>query len=167
MRPRMDFPSDNAAPALLEAALSGPSNAGGVAVRKLAAGQARVVEERERIARDLHDVVIQRLFALGLGLDALSARLEGDAADQVAHATDELNHTIRDIRMAIFSLRSDEPGRPLQERLAKVFARAERSLGFAPEVRLAGPLDTLPECLHLHLLATLNEALSNAARHAK
>src|SRR3954454_10276395 len=104
MRPRMDLPCDNAAPALLEAGLIGPINAGDVAGRKLAAGQSRVAEERERIARDLHDVVIQRLFALGLGLDALSARLEGDAADQVAHATDELNHTIRDIRVAIFSL---------------------------------------------------------------
>src|SRR3954453_7971931 len=167
MRPRMDLPSDNAAPALLAAGLSRPINAGDLAGRKLAAGPSRVLEERERIARDLHDVVIQRLFALGLGLDALSGRLDGDAAEQVAHATDEVNHTIRDIRVAIFSLRSDEPSRPLHQRLAQLFARAERSLGFPPEVRLEGPVDALPESVHLHLLATVNEALSNAARHAK
>ena len=135
--------------------------------RKLAADQLRVVEERERIARDLHDVVIQRLFAVGLGLDALSNRLAGDASDQVVHATNELHQTIRDIRGAIFSLRSDEPGRPLRERLAMVFDRAEHSIGFPPDVHLAGAVDALPEGVHLHLLATLNEALSNAARHAR
>jgi len=135
--------------------------------RKLAADQLRVVEERERIARDLHDVVIQRLFAVGLGLDALSNRLAGDDSDQVLHATNELHQTIRDIRGAIFSLRSDEPSRPLRERLAKVFARAENSIGFPPEVTLHGAVDALPEEVHLHLLATLNEALSNAGRHAR
>ena len=135
--------------------------------RKLAADQLRVVEERERIARDLHDVVIQRLFVVGLGLDALSARLDGEQSEQVVHATNELHQTIRDIRGAIFSLRSDEPSRPLRERLAKVFGRAEYSLGYEPEVRLEGAVDALPETVHLHLLATLNEALSNAARHAR
>jgi PAS domain S-box-containing protein len=134
--------------------------------RKIAADQLRVVEERERIARDLHDVVIQRLFAVGLGLDALSARLTGAPAEQVTHATDELHHTIRDIRGAIFSLRSDEPTRPLHERLAAVFTRAEQALGFAPEVELRGPIDEVPESVHLHLLATLTEALSNVGRHS-
>jgi len=135
--------------------------------RKVAADQLRVVEERERIARDLHDVVIQRLFAVGLGLDALSGRLDGDEAQQVIHATDELHHTIRDIRGAIFSLRSDEPSRPLRERLGRVFDRAQSALGFAPDVQIEGSVDTLPETIHLHLLATLNEALSNVARHAR
>jgi two-component system, NarL family, sensor histidine kinase DevS len=127
----------------------------------------RVVEERERIARDLHDVVIQRLFAVGLGLDALSARLEGSVADEIAHAIDELHHTIRDIRVAIFSLRNDEPGQPLQERLRRICARAEHALGFAPDVRVGDSVDALPEGVHLHLLAVVNEALSNVARHAQ
>jgi PAS domain S-box-containing protein len=134
--------------------------------RKLAADQLRVVEERERIARDLHDVVIQRLFAVGLRLDAMSARMSGPEADQVANATDELHHTIRDIRSAIFSLRSDEPSRPLHERLDVVFNRAEQVLGFAPEVTIAGQVDAVRESVHLHLLATVNEALSNTARHS-
>jgi PAS domain S-box-containing protein len=134
--------------------------------RRAAADQLRVVEERERIARDLHDVVIQRLFAVGLGLDSLSAALPDAQAEQVIHAMDELHDTIGDIRGAIFSLRSDEPSRPLGERLVVVFDRAEKLLGFALDVRVAGEVDALPEPLHLHLLATVNEALSNVARHA-
>ncbi len=135
--------------------------------RKLAVDQLRLVEERERIARDLHDVVIQRLFAVGLNLDSLSGRLAGPESARVLAATDELHHTIRDIRGAIFSLRSDEPNHPLSERLGAVFARAEQSLGFAPDIRVDGQLDdAVPDSLQWHLLATLNEALSNVARHA-
>lgn len=135
--------------------------------RKLAADQLRLVEERERIARDLHDVVIQRLFAVGLNLDSLSGHLPELEADRVLAATDELHHTIRDIRGAIFSLRSDEPSHPLSERLGVVFERAEQILGFGPAVHVDDEVDTaVSESLQWHLLATLNEALSNVARHS-
>jgi PAS domain S-box-containing protein len=135
--------------------------------RKVAIDQLRLVEDRERIARDLHDVVIQRLFAVGLSLDAVSARLPDAQAREVVAGIDELHHTIRDIRGAIFSLRSDEPGQPLSERLASVVARAEQSLGFSVRAEVDRALDSAaPETLHWHLLATVNEALSNVARHA-
>ena len=136
--------------------------------RKLAADQLRLVEERERIARDLHDVVVQRLFAIGLGLDALSARAPGrERPNRCVTATDELHHTIRDIRGAIFTLHSDEPELPLRERLRIVIDRAQLTLGFAPAVRLDRDIDAAPDDLHWHLLAIVREGLSNAARHSR
>jgi signal transduction histidine kinase len=135
--------------------------------RTLAVDQLRLAEERERIARDLHDVVIQRLFAIGLSLDSMSGRLESDDARQVVEAVDELHFTIRDIRGAIFSLRSDEPELPLSDRLHAVIVRAEQVLGFPPDVEVDEDIDeSVPETLHWHLIATVNEALSNVARHS-
>jgi PAS domain S-box-containing protein len=134
--------------------------------RKLAADQLRLVEERERIARDLHDVVVQRLFAIGLGLDTLAERLPDDPSTQVRTATDELHQTIRDIRGAILTLHSDEPDQPLRERLRIVIDRAEFALGFAPTIALDPAIDAAPEELHWHLLATAREGLSNAAKHS-
>jgi PAS domain S-box-containing protein len=135
--------------------------------RTLAVDQLRLAEERERIARDLHDVVIQRLFAVGLSLDAMAGRLSAEDADQVVTAADELHYTIRDIRGAIFSLRSDEPELPLTDRLHAVVVRAEQALGFPPDVEVDEGIDEqVPESLHWHLIATVNEAMSNVARHA-
>ncbi len=135
--------------------------------RTLAVDQLRLAEERERIARDLHDVVIQRLFAIGLSLDSMSGRLAADDARQVVEAVDELHFTIRDIRGAIFSLRSDEPELPLSDRLHAVIVRAEQVLGFPPDVDVDEDIDeSVPETLHWHLIATVNEALSNVARHS-
>ncbi len=119
--------------------------------RRIAIDQLRLVEDRERIARDLHDVVIQRLFAVGLSLDAVSAGLPEPQARQVIAGIDELHHTIRDIRGAIFSLRSDEPGQPLTDRLGAVIERAELSLGFPAEA-LIDEADR-PGCPGKHPLA--------------
>jgi signal transduction histidine kinase len=126
----------------------------------------RLVEERERIARDLHDVVVQRLFAIGLSLDSMSGGLPETASEQVRTATDELHHTIRDIRGAILTLHSDEPEQPLCDRLRIVVDRAELTLGFAPAVTLDPAIDAAPEEFHWHLLAMVREGLSNAARHS-
>jgi PAS domain S-box-containing protein len=135
--------------------------------RTLAVDQLRLAEERQRIARDLHDVVIQRLFAVGLNLDSMSGRLAEADAQQVTEAVDELHFTIRDIRGAIFTLRSDEPELPLTDRLHAVIVRAEQALGFPPDVDVDESIDqTVPQTLHWHLIATVNEALSNVARHA-
>ncbi len=127
-----------------------------------------VLEDRERIARDLHDRVIQRLFATGMALQAAERHVsEPREAARVGEAVDELDDIIREIRNLIFGLQ-----RPLRHglrvELLAVADAARESLGFEPRVHLDGPVDSVvPEVAADHLLATLREALSNVARHAQ
>ena len=128
-------------------------------------------EDRDRIARDLHDLVIQRLFATGMSLQGTMARLgDPEVAHRVEKSIDALDETIRDIRSAIFSLQSRgeaEPAR-LRTRILGVVEEMTESLGFAPALRLAGPLDSqVPAALADQLLAALREALANVAKHAQ
>ena len=128
-------------------------------------------EDRDRIARDLHDLVIQRLFATGMSLQGTVA-LVGDAevAHRVERSIDALDETIRDIRSAIFSLQSrgDADPPPLRSRILSVVEEMTGSLGFAPALRLAGPLDSrVPSMLGDQVLAALREGLANAAKHAR
>lgn len=130
-----------------------------------------IFEERDRIARDLHDLVIQRLYATGMSLEGLSARLaDSDNRRRISSAVDALDETIKEIRSAIFSLHSRpataEPG--LGARVLEVVDQAGAALGFVPGLRMVGSLDgKVPADVGEHLLATLREALSNAARHAR
>jgi len=127
-----------------------------------------VLEDRERIARDLHDVVIQRLFATGLHLQS-AARLAGrpEVGARINSAVDDLDTTIRDIRSAIFELRTPVNATLRTEIVATVDAAAA-SLGFRPELRVDGPIDSaVPDEVRPDLLAVLREALSNAVRHAR
>jgi signal transduction histidine kinase len=126
-----------------------------------------ILEDRERIARDLHDVVIQRLFATGLQLQT-AARLARvpEVTQRVNGAVDDLDTTIRDIRSAIFELRS-----PMSAELpAEVRALIEASggpLGFRPTLDLSGPVDSAASAdVRAEVLAVLREALSNVVRHA-
>ena len=129
-----------------------------------------VFEDRDRIARDLHDLVIQRLYATGMSLESVSARL-GDAESRrrVSSAVDDLDETIKQIRSAIFGLHSrpaDEAG--LRAQILEVANQAAIALGFAPTLRISGLLDhDVPAGVAEHLLGALREALSNAARHAQ
>jgi signal transduction histidine kinase len=131
--------------------------------------RAALLDERERIAADLHDHVIQRLFASGLSLQALAATLgPGRAADRVVATVADLDTTIAQIRTAIFALQQvPRAGSPsLRGRLLEVVADVTPALGFDPAVRFSGLLDTLPADVSDDLLAVLREALTNVARHA-
>ena len=126
-------------------------------------------EDRDRIARDLHDLVIQRLYATGMSLESLSARMgESDNGRRISSAVDALDETIKEIRSAIFSLHT-RPGADLaglRARILEAVEDATAALGFAPALRMSGRLDDVPADAAEHLVGALREALSNAARHA-
>ena len=127
-----------------------------------------VFEDRDRIARDLHDLVIQRLFAIGLGLEGLGPLLSKEAGGRVDGFVRQLDETIREIRRTIFSLQEEPDGQAsLRTEMLRCVQEATAVLGFEPRVSFDGPLDSLvPDVVRPDLLATLREALSNAARHS-
>jgi len=128
-----------------------------------------VVEDRERIARDLHDTVIQRLFATGLALSGVAGRVEDPAlAARLQEAVDDLDDTVRHIRTTIFELQRPQAGlRSVRRELLDLAADAGRNLGFAVGTRFGGPIDTnVDEVVADHLVAVAREALSNAVRHS-
>jgi signal transduction histidine kinase len=129
--------------------------------------QLLVLSDRERIARDLHDVVIQRLFATGLQLQTvIGMASRPEVAERVNAAVDELDSTIRDIRGAIFRLRqvSDQS---LRAEVRELVEAAAHPLGFRPVLHLDGPVDSVvPDEVRADLLAVVREALSNVVRHA-
>lgn len=128
-----------------------------------------LVDDRERIARDLHDTVIQRLFAVGLSLQGALTRAASDpAAERIQLAIDEIDVTIRDIRSSIFALHTQRRASDdARDEVMAVVREATRVLGFEPTVRFEGPIDSvLSDRIREHLLATLREALSNVTKHA-
>lgn len=128
-----------------------------------------ILEDRERIARDLHDTVIQRLFAIGLGLQGTVRLIERpEVASRIQRAVDDLDETVKQIRTAIFGLEASKlSSGGLRDRVLVTTSEATASLGFAPKVMFDGPVDAVvPDRIAEHLLATLREALSNVARHA-
>ncbi|HEX6148681.1 GAF domain-containing sensor histidine kinase [Nocardioides sp.] len=129
--------------------------------------QLAVVSDRDRIARDLHDVVIQRLFATGLQLQGVRQRADSAVMqERLDQAVSDLDETIRDIRSTIFGLRQERPGGVLAQVRALAEEYAE-PLGFPAVVRSRGPVDTaVTGAVADAMLAVLREALSNVARHA-
>jgi signal transduction histidine kinase len=164
---------------------SDPFRAGDVAVLRQFATQASVVieqgrardelhrlsllENQERIARDLHDTVIQRLFATGLSLQGVSRLIrEDEPRRRVEAAVDELDTTVRHIRTVIFDVESTRGAEgSLRRRVLEVTREASRPLGFTPHTTFDGLVDAeIGGPLGDDLIATLREALSNVARHA-
>ncbi|WUX72129.1 GAF domain-containing protein [Streptomyces sp. NBC_01429] len=142
-----------------------------LAGRRRSAEQLTLLEDRDRIARDLHDLAIQRLFATGMTLQSAVRFVDHPAArERLLRAVDDLDETIKIIRSTIFGLRSHTTGgarQGLRLRITLLVEQAVRSLGFTPSLRMEGLVDTdVPQETGEHAVAVLNEALSNVARHA-
>ncbi|MBN9108170.1 MAG: GAF domain-containing protein [Pseudonocardia sp.] len=157
--------------------VAGFANQAAIAL-ELAEGRAererlRMLDERERIAADLHDHVIQRLFGAGLSLQAVAARLGGDPvadrqAERVRGVVGDLDDTIARIRTTIFALQQPDDAQGLRVAVLRVVDEAAEVLGFGPALRFTGPADTLSGDDELvdDLVAVLREALTNVAKHA-
>ncbi|MGW1054634.1 sensor histidine kinase [Streptomyces sp. NPDC001118] len=141
-----------------------------LAERRQDAQQIALLEDRDRIARDLHDLAIQRLFATGMTLQSAGRFIDHpEAAERVLRAVDDLDETIKIIRSTIFGLRTrlGSTGSGLRARVVRTVGEAAPVLGFAPSVRMEGLVDTdVPPEIADDVVAVLTEALTNIARHA-
>jgi signal transduction histidine kinase len=127
-----------------------------------------VFEDRDRIGRDLHDLVIQRLFAVGLSLQGAGRRvLDPDVGARLTQAVDDLDDTIKDIRRTIFALGTLGESADIQAEVTRLVDRAAETLKFRPKLRFEGPVRSLvQDDVAPDILAVLREVLSNASRHA-
>lgn len=127
-----------------------------------------VFTDRDRIARDLHDLVIQRLFAAGLSVQSLN-RFTGDARalERIRAITGELDEVIRSLRDTIYFLRtSGGEVEPLSSRIRQLAMSAAKSLPFSPGLTIRGPVDSLAGEIADNIVAVVSEGLSNAVRHS-
>ncbi|MEW1775469.1 GAF domain-containing protein [Streptomyces sp. NPDC086777] len=142
-----------------------------LADRRRDAEEIAVLQDRDRIARDLHDLAIQRLFATGMTLQSAGRFIEHEeAAERVMRAVEDLDETIKIIRSTIFGLRARDggAGTGLRARVVRAIGEAAQVLGFPPSVRMEGLVDTeVPREIADHVIAVLSEALTNIARHAR
>ena len=128
-----------------------------------------MANERDRIARDLHDLVIQRVFGAGMRLSSIMPSVPAETGERLREIVDELDNVIADIRTTIFDLQTQESVvRGLRAGVLQLTSDAAERLGFAPRVLFAGPVDTVAERDPAdQLLAVLRESLSNVIRHAR
>jgi signal transduction histidine kinase len=141
-----------------------------LAERRSDAERLAVFEDRDRIARDLHDLVIQRLYASGMKLQGTMPMIGRPAAEErVSSVVDDLDMTINDIRQAIFALQARGKAAPvLRDKVMDVIEEMTEPMGMTSSLRLAGHLDGgVPGDIGADMLHALREALSNAARHGK
>jgi signal transduction histidine kinase len=130
-----------------------------------------LLEDRERIAMELHDLVIQQLFATGMSLQATSRiATEADVSRRIEMAVDDLDTTIRQIRSSIFALSTENraPGPGVRSRVLDLVAEVAPTLASEPGLSFSGPVDTeISSELGDEVVIVLREALSNVARHAR
>jgi signal transduction histidine kinase len=154
-----------------EQTVAGLAVAAGIAIENAHLHQqvqsAAVLADRDRLARDLHDKVIQRLYGAGLILQGSVARADPETATKMLGVVDELDMTIREIRNAIFELAEAQGPGVLRSSVLLVLRESEAKMPYRIETSFEGPVDTVVSReLTEHLLAVLREALSNVARHA-
>jgi len=163
--PRLDLPSIAGFGEQLALALD-------IADAQAARARLPVLEERERIARDLHDMVIQRLFAIGLDMESIAQEaLRPEMAHRIESAVGDLDETIKDVRTTIFRLNAEgatdsAAGTSLRARVDAEVLNARQSLGFLPHLRTDGATSSVPEDIAEDVVAVVREALANIARHA-
>lgn len=128
-----------------------------------------VLDDRERIGRDLHDRVVQRLFALGMGLQATKSLPDLDLVrDRVDRAIDDVDSTINEIRTTIFELGDSSIGGGLHQGVVALANELTPSLGARSEVSFVGTVDnSVPQHVADHLLAVVRESLTNSAKHSR
>jgi signal transduction histidine kinase len=129
--------------------------------------QMAVISDRDRIARDLHDVVIQRLFATGLHMQSIrSAAPTDELRERIDQSVKDLDQTIRDIRGTIFELQT-RPRKSLRTEIRDLIQEQIPILGYSPSVHTDGPVDgTLEPEVQTQLVSVLREALTNVAQHS-
>ena len=134
-------------------------------------GELRVVEDRERIARDLHDTVIQRMFAIGLSLQGAASRLAATdpaESERLLRATEDLDETVRHIRSTVFELQRPRiPGRSLRQEVIDLVDEVTAPSELRADVVFDGPIDlVIPDVIADHLVAVVREAVTNSVRHS-
>ncbi|MFW3172247.1 GAF domain-containing protein [Geodermatophilus sp. CPCC 206100] len=132
----------------------------------------QVEADRDRIARDLHDHVVQRIFATGLALDGVSRSLQDthpEVAARLAERVDELDGTIARIRSAIYELHEAHDASPdaVRSQIADVVRSITGGHGIRPDVRLRGDIEELPRTLVPDVIAVVRELVTNVVRHAR
>jgi signal transduction histidine kinase len=126
-----------------------------------------IADDRERIARDLHDTVIQRMFASGLSLQNIAASVPEPVRDRLLAVVDDLDTTIRELRTAVFRLKQrGDQAADVRNRLLEVIAEAGEPLGFTPRFQVDGVAAIVTAAVAEELVAVAREGLSNVARHA-
>jgi signal transduction histidine kinase len=138
--------------------------------RRLAAAhqQVALLDERERIGRDLHDVVLQRLYGTGLTVQAIGVGADDGVRNALDSVIDEIDRIIVEVRTIVFTLGNSGQRGTLGQELADVVAQSSRVLGFTPALRLDGPVESvMSDEVRTEMMASMREALGNVARHAE
>jgi PAS domain S-box-containing protein len=129
--------------------------------------QLALIAERERIGRDLHDVVLQHLYGMGLSAQAIAMSADPATAEKLESVVDEIDQIISEVRTIVFTLGPGGRRGALGQELTDVVAQASRVLGFTPALRIGGPVETLlSDEVRTEMVASMREALGNVARHA-